>query len=410
LPIIYNIKEMYANKHIILREEYSKRIQPFIDKPLIKVLIGQRRVGKSYILLQMIETIKAQKPGANIIFIDKELEEFSYIQNNKDLYSYIEERLQKQDNYLFIDEVQEIHSFELCLRSLLNEGKCDIFCTGSNANLLSGELATYLAGRYVSFEIHSLSYLEFLQFNHLENTNEALIRYLSIGGMPFLPNFSSNENAAFEYLKNVYASILLKDVVARENIRNISFLENLVAYLSDNLGNILSAHNISKFLKSQQINLTPQTIINYLRSLCNAFFFYRIPRADVNGLKIFEIGEKYYFEDIGIRNALRTFNLPKDIGKLMENVICIHLLRKQYRVYVGKIGDKEIDFIAEKNGERLYIQAAYMLYDEATMRREFDNLMNIPDQYPKIVVTMDEISIGNYKGIKQIHLREFLST
>ena len=400
---------MIANKHIISREEYIVRIQPFIDKPLIKVLMGQRRVGKSYILLQTMQDIKTRNPEANIIFIDKELEEFSHIQDNKELYSYINAKLKETNNYLFIDEVQEIRSFELCLRSLLNEEKCDIFCTGSNANLLSGELATHLAGRYVAFEIHSLSYLEFLQFNHLENNNQSLNRYLTIGGMPFLSHFTADENAAFEYLKNVYSSILLKDVVARENIRNVSFLENLVAYLSDNLGNILSAHNISKYLKSQQINLTPQTVINYLHNLCNAFFVYRIPRADVNGLKIFEVGEKYYFEDIGIRNALRTFNLRKDINKLMENAVCLHLLRKQWHVFVGKTGDKEIDFIAEKNGERIYIQVAYMLHEETTIEREFGNLMNIPDHYPKLVVTMDEISVGNYKGIKQMHMREFLS-
>lgn len=401
---------MIADKQLILREEYIKRIQPFIDKPLIKVLMGQRRVGKSYILLQTMQEIKRQTPDANIIFIDKELDDFSHIQDNKDLYSYINTQLKGKNNYLFIDEVQEIRSFELCLRSLLNEEKCDIFCTGSNANLLSGELATHLAGRYIAFEIHSLSYPEFLKFNRLDNSNQSLNQYLTIGGMPFLPHFFTEENAAFEYLKNVYSSILLKDVVARENIRNVSFLENLVAYLSDNLGNIFSAYNISKYLKSQRMNLTPQTVINYLYSLCNAFFIYRIPRADVSGLKIFEVGEKYYFEDIGIRNALRTFNLRKDIGKLMENAVCLHLLRQQYRVFVGKTGDKEIDFIAEKNGERLYIQVAYMLYDEETMKREFENLMNIPDQYPKIVVTMDEISIGNYKGIKQMHLREFLSS
>jgi predicted AAA+ superfamily ATPase len=397
------------SKSIIVRKEYSKRIKPFINKSLIKVLMGQRRVGKSYILLQLMEDIKMMTPEANIIFIDKELDEFSTIRNNKDLYAYVDTRLKAKENYLFIDEVQEIDSFELCLRSLLNEGKCDIYCTGSNARLLSGELATHLAGRYVSFEIHSLSYLEFLEFHNLKNDNASLTQYLSIGGMPFLFNFSKDTNSSFEYLKNVYSSILLKDVVARENIRNVSFLENLVAYLVDNTGNIFSALNISKYLKSQQMNLTPQTVINYLHSLCNAFFIYRIPRADINGLKIFEVGEKYYFEDIGIRNAIRSFNFRKDVSKLMENVVCLHLLRNQYKVLVGKSGDKEIDFIAEKNGERLYIQVAYMLYDEVTLEREFGNLMNINDQYPKMLVTMDEISIGNYNGIKQMHLREFLS-
>jgi predicted AAA+ superfamily ATPase len=400
---------MVSIKNMILRKEYIEHIKPFIGKPAIKVLMGQRRVGKSYILLQLMQEIKLQNPDANIIFIDKELDKFSHIQDNKELYTYIDAQLQTSNNYLFIDEVQEIRSFELCLRSLLNEGKCDIFCTGSNANLLSGELATHLAGRYVAFEIHSLSYVEFLEFNRLENTNVSLNQYLTMGGMPFLPHFSTDKEAAFEYLNNVYSSILLRDVVARENIRNVSFLENLVSYLSDNIGNIISAHNISKYLKSQQINLTPQTVLNYLHSLCNAFFVYRIPRADVVGLKIFEVGEKYYFEDIGIRNSLRTFNLRKDINKLMENAVCLHLMRLKYRVFVGKIDDKEIDFIAEKNGERRYIQVAYMLSEEATIEREFGNLMRIPDQYPKYVISMDEMSIGNYKGIKQMHLREFLS-
>ncbi|MDR3260867.1 MAG: ATP-binding protein [Tannerella sp.] len=396
-------------KSIIVRKEYSNRIQPFINKSLIKVLMGQRRVGKSYILLQLTEDIKKNDPEANIIFIDKELDEFSAIRNSKDLYTYVDTRLKEKGNYLFVDEVQEIDSFELCLRSLLNEGKCDIYCTGSNARLLSGELATHLAGRYVAFEIHSLSYLEFLEFHNLKNDNASLTQYLSIGGMPFLANFASDPSASFEYLKNVYSSILLKDVVARENIRNVSFLENLVSYLVDNTGNISSALNISKYLKSQRMNLTPQTVINYLHSLCNAFFVYRIPRADINGLKIFEVGEKYYFEDIGIRNAIRSFNFRKDVNKLMENVVCLHLLRNQYKVFVGKSGDREIDFIAEKNGKRSYIQVAYMLYDEATVEREFGNLMSINDQYPKMVVTMDEVAIENYKGIKQIHLREFLT-
>jgi predicted AAA+ superfamily ATPase len=397
-------------KKIIPRKIYSQRIKPFINKEIIKVLTGQRRVGKSCVLQQLIDEIKAKFPDAKVIFVDKELNEFAHIQNNIDLYDYVKSQLKAGKNFLFIDEIQEIRSFELCLRSLLNEKKCDIFCTGSNANLLSGELATHLAGRYVSFEIHSLSYLEFLEFNGFKNTNKSLNQYLTIGGMPFLPNLATDENVSFEYLKNVYSSILLKDVVARENIRNVSFLENLVAYLVDNVGNILSANNISKYLKSQQINLMPQTVMNYLYALCNAFFVYRVPRAEINGLKIFESGEKYYFEDIGIRNAIRTLNFVKDINKLMENAVFMHLTINKYKVFVGKLGEREIDFVAEKNGERLYIQVVYMLYNEETIQREFENLMSIPDNFPKMVVTMDEISVGNYKGIRQIHLRDFLTT
>lgn len=396
-------------KSIIIRSAYNERIRPFINKSLIKVLMGQRRVGKSYVLLQLIAEIKKDCPTANIIFIDKELDSFSEIKDNKDLYTYVSERLQDKNNYLFVDEVQEIKSFELCLRSLLNEEKCDIYCTGSNAQILSSELATHLAGRYIAFNIHSLSYLEFLLFHKLENNNAALNQYLSIGGMPYLANFSADNAVSFEYLKNVYASILLKDVVARESIRNVNFLENLVAYLADNMGSLFSANNISKYLKSQQVNLTPQTVMNYLHTLCNAFFVYRVSRADVNGLKIFEVGEKYYFEDLGIRNTLRTFDFRRDINKMMENAVFMHLKQKDYTVYVGKLDDKGIDFVAERNGEKIYVQVAYMLYDEATIKREFGNLMQVPDQYPKYVVTMDDTAVGNYKGIRHLHLREFLS-
>lgn len=396
-------------RKFIPRDSYIKQIRPFINQELIKVLMGQRRVGKSFVLLQLIEEIKQACPNANIIFIDKELDDFSDLADNKALYNYVSSKLKAKDNYLFIDEVQEIQSFELCLRSLLNEQKCDIYCTGSNAQILSGELSTNLAGRYVAFTIHSLSFKEFLSFHTLEKTKTSLYSYLTIGGMPFLANLQAADSVAFEYLKNVYASILLKDVVARENIRNVSFLEDLIAYLSDNTGSLFSAHNISKYLKSQQISLTPQTIMNYLHTLCSAFFIYRVPRVDVNGLKIFEVGEKYYFEDLGVRNILRSFNFNRDVNKLMENAVFMHLIRNKYKVYVGKLHDKEIDFVAERDGKRLYVQVTYMLYDEKIIEREFGNLMQIPDQYPKYVVSMDEIRIENYKGIHQLHLLDFLA-
>ena len=206
-----------------------------------------------------------------------------------------------------------------------------------------------------------------------------------------------------------YSTILLKDVVAREAIRNVSFLENLVAYLVDNTGSLFSAQNISKYLKSQQVNIPTQTILNYLKALCNSFFIYKIQRAEVQGMKIFEIGEKYYFEDLGLHNAIRHFDFRRNINKLIENVICIDLLRHGYQVYIGKSDNKEIDFIASKDDHRIYIQAAYMLPDDATIQREFGNLLEIPDNYPKYVVTMDDLlSGGNYQGIRQISLRKFL--
>lgn len=396
-------------KVYIKRPIYTEKIKPFIDKQLIKVLTGQRRVGKSFILLQLIDEIKSMHPEANIIYVDKELLAYSEIQNDKDLYKHVTSSLSSGKNYLFIDEVQEIDSFELCIRSLLNENKCDIFCTGSNAKMLSGELATTLGGRYIEFPIHSLSYREFLDFNNLVDSTQSLEQYLTLGGMPYIHNLNLDRNIIYEYLKNVYSTILLKDVVAREAIRNVPFLENLVSFLADNIGSLFSAQNISKYLKSQKVNIPTQTILNYLAALCNSFFIHKVQRADTNGLKIFEIGEKYYFEDLGIRNSIRTFSFRGEVNKLMENAVYVELLRRGFTVYVGKNGDKEIDFIAERNGEKVYIQVAYMLFDEVTIQREFGNLKEIQDHYSKYVITMDEFPIQNsYYGIKQIRLRDFL--
>lgn len=397
-------------KDYIPRPLYTQRIEPFIDKDIIKVITGQRRIGKSYILLQVSDIIKKRNPEANIIFVDKEQLAFADIKNYADLYQYVTSATKKHThNYLFVDELQEIEQFQLCLRSLLNENLCDIYCTGSNANMLSGELATHLSGRYIEFQVHSLGYNEFLTFNRLHNSQESLKQYLTFGGMPYIHNLTMEANVIFEYLRNVYSTILLKDVVARESIRNVPFLENLVAYLVDNTGSLFSAQNISKYLKSQQINIPTQTILNYLKALCNSFFIYKTQRADVQGMKIFEVGEKYYFEDLGLHNAIRHLDFRKDINKLMENVVCIDLLRYGYEVYVGRSGSKEIDFIASKGDSRIYIQVAYMLLDDATIQREFGNLLEIPDNYPKYVVTMDEMqSGGNYQGVKQIALRDFL--
>ena len=396
-------------ENIYHREGYLERINPFIDKHIIKILTGQRRVGKSYLMKLLIEGIRQSKE-ANIIYIDKEQERFSKINDHSQLYGYVKSKLQVgKKNYLFVDEIQEISEFQKCLRSLLNERLCDIYCTGSNANILSGELATQLAGRYVEFTVHSLSYTEFMNFNQLEDNDENLNRYLTIGGMPYQHHIGTEPAIVFEYLKNVYASILLKDVVARENIRNVALLENLVAFLADNTGSLFSAQNISKYLKSQQINMPTQTVINYLKALSNAYFIHRTQRADIQGLKIFEIGEKYYFEDLGIRNSVRGFNFRTDIGKLIENAVYMQLVRSGYQVYTGKDGEREVDFIGERDGERIYVQACYLLADEKTIEREFGNLMLIEDNYPKYVVTLDPFSPNTtYKGIRQLHLREFL--
>ena len=394
----------------IARPVYTEKIKPFIGKQIIKVLTGQRRVGKSYIMHQLMDNIKEENPTANIIYINRELEKFNQIRTNIDLNEYLSDKiLEDKANFLFIDEIQEIESFQLTIRSLFAENKCDIVCTGSNANMLSGELATYLSGRYVEIKIHSLSFSEFLIFHQLEKGNESLMKYLTYGGMPYLPNIGLEDDLPFEYLRNVYSTILLKDVVARENIRNIHFLENLVAYLSDNIGSLFSASNISKFLKSQRIEISPQLTLNYLKALSNAYFIHKVVRSEVGGLKIFEIGEKYYFEDWGLRNALTGFNQKTDIHKLLENVVYMHLLQRGYRIYVGKIDDREIDFVSERNGLKIYVQVCLQITDKTVHDREFGNLLLINDNYPKYVVTFNDLIIGNdYQGIKQLNLLDFL--
>ena len=396
----------------IERPHYTEKIKPFIDKQLIKVLTGQRRVGKSYLLYQLMDFIKAGNPQANIIYISRELEEFAYLKSDEELMDYLKDKLDPaRSNYLFIDEVQEIESFQKAFCSLHAENQCDIYCTGSNAKILSGDLATYLAGRYIEFNIHSLSFNEFLLFHQLDNDFDSLMKYLTYGGMPYLSNIGLHDNLPFEYLRNVYSTILLKDVVARAGIRNVTFLENLVVYLADNIGNLFSAANISKFLKSQRIALSPQLTINYLKALTNAYFIHKVPRAEIGGLKIFEIGEKYYFEDIGLRNTIRGINIKADIHKLMENAVLLHLIACGYRVYVGKTNNHEIDFMADKNGKKIYIQVTLQWVEQETAEREFGNLLAIDDNFPKYIVTLNDPIIGNvYRGIIQYNLLDFLLT
>lgn len=395
---------------LIRRDLYSKRIRPFIDKDIIKVLTGQRRVGKSSVLLQFMDEIKSNNADANIIYINKELDTFREIKTDTTFSTYVKNALvQDTRNYLFVDEIQDIDHFENTIRSLHAEGQCDIFITGSNAKMLSGELSTYLSGRYIEFRIHSLNYSEFLHFHSQEDNDSALQKFLTYGGLPHLSRLELSDEVAFEYLKNVYSTILLKDVVSREKIRNVDFLETLSDYLADNVGSLFSATNIHKFLKSQRIDISVNVIINYLKALQNAYVINKVQRMDVKGLKKFEIGDKYYFEDLGLRNCKQHLDFSGDIGKLMENAVYLHLKTLNYQVYVGKKDHLEIDFIGLKKDSRIYIQVAYLLYNEKTKAREFGNLLSIENNYRKYVVTMDSFGSGtNYKGIEQMHLREFL--
>lgn len=400
-----------GNKNYILRDIYLEKVKPFIGQQLIKVFTGQRRIGKSFVMLQTADYIKSNNPNANIIYIDKELLEFSEIIDAQTLNSYIEKNSSvNTNNFLFIDEVQEIEHFELCLRSLLNQNKCDIYCSGSNAKMLSGELATHLSGRYIELKINALTFNEYLSFNNLNPTKESLKEYLTFGGMPYLTHIAKKKDLAYEYLKNVYSTILLHDVVARQSIRNIPFLESLVAFLADNVGNLFSAKNISDYLKSQNVKIAVTTVQDYLSALCNSFIIHKVQRVDIQGFKIFEINDKYYFEDWGIRNALRGYTFVNDINKLMENIVYQELISRGYDVYVGQMGSKEVDFAATKNGERIYIQVTYLLSNESVVEREFGNLMAIKDNFPKYVVSMDDFSVSDnhYKGIIHQNLLDFL--
>jgi len=397
--------------NIINRPIYTERIKPFIGKSIIKVLTGQRRVGKSYILLQLMQEIKNTVPDANIVYINLEFEEFRTIKNDADLFNFLKDKfVNEKANFLFIDETQDIIGFENVLRSLLAKNTCDIFITGSNAKMLSSELSTYLAGRYIEFHVQSLNYLEFLVFHKLENSSQSLMIYLTYGGLPYLSNLSLTDEYAFEYLRNVYSTIMLKDVVQRENIRNVDFLEKLLHYIADNIGSLFSANNISKYLKSQRTELSTNMVISYLRSLCNAYLIYKVGRIDINGLKKFEIGDKYFFEDIGLRNCQTSFSLQRDISKLMENAVYLHLKNLQYEVFVGKKDNLEVDFVGIKQGKKIYVQVAYLLADENTRKREFGNLQSITDNYPKYVVTLDDFfRESDFEGIKHLNLRDFLS-
>jgi predicted AAA+ superfamily ATPase len=393
----------------IARPHYLKKIEPFIDKDLIKVIMGQRRVGKSYFLYQIMDAIKNKNLEANIIYINKELYEFDSIRDYHDLIKYIHsKKSSKNKNYIFIDEIQDVDQFEKALRSLQAEGGFDLYCTGSNAKLLSGDLATYLSGRYVELKIFSLSYPEFLEFHQLKNSQEALFSFIKFGGLPYLINLKLEDHVVYDYLKNVYNTIILKDIVARYQIRNVAFLENLIKYLADNLGSIVSAKRISDFLKSQRVNISPNVVLNYLSNLTSAYFIEKVLRAEIGGKKIFEVGEKYYFEDLGLRHSIISYQ-QRDINKVLENLVFNHLAISGYQIMVGKIGNQEVDFIGTRNGEKLYIQVAYLLPDQNAWEREFGNLLAIKDNYPKMVVSMDELIGKQHEGISHIHVRDFLS-
>jgi predicted AAA+ superfamily ATPase len=399
---------MNIPKNIAPRLDYMERILPFVGKNMIKVFTGQRRVGKSYMLFQIIEYVQKYFPEDKIIYINKEDLSFSDLKTAANLHDYVVcNQAVGGRTFVFIDEIQDIENFEVALRSLLLLEHLDLYCTGSNANLLSGDIAGHLSGRYIELTIYSLSYLEFLQFHSLTDSEVSLQLFLKYGGLPYLKHLPLEDAIVFEYLKNIYSTIVYRDIINRFSIRNTVFLEQLVQFLAANTGSLFSAKKISDFLKSQRINMAPNQVQVYVQHLVSAFLLHKVARYDLIGKRLFEIGDKYYFENLGIRNAIWGYRL-EDRGKIIENVVYNHLVYRGYDVKVGVLGDKEIDFVAKKNGEKLYVQVALSLDEEKTMAREFGNLLAIDDNYPKMVVTLDVFDGASYQGIKAVDLRGFL--
>lgn len=398
---------------MIKRESYMARIRPFIDGDLIKVLTGIRRSGKSV----MLELIKDELRARGVT--EEQLVAFNFedmrnaqLCTAEALHDELVRRAAsiKGKIYFFFDEIQEVERWERCVNSLRVEMDCDIYITGSNAKLLSGELATYLAGRYVEFIIYPFSFSEFLALYHSvepdADTRTCFDRYLTFGGMPYLANLRFDETACRQYLRDLFNSVELKDIVKRNNVRDVDMLERIIAYVTANIGTTFSSTAISKYLKNEGRRVSPETVLNYLKACRDAFLFYQVSRQDLQGKKILTVNEKYYVADHGIREAVIGGNM-RDINLVLENIVFMEALRRGYSVTVGKVGEREIDFVCERHGEKCYIQVAYLLAAEETVQREFGVYEHVQDNFPKYVVSLDEFDMSR-NGVRHYNIRDFL--
>lgn len=401
---------------MIKRELYLKKIRNFIDKPVIKVITGMRRSGKSMILkLISQELLEKGILSQNIIYINFESLMFSDLTEFKTLYNYIIEKSKTLTGkvYILLDEIQEVEHWEKAVNSFMVDLDCDIYITGSNANLLSSELATYIAGRYVEIKVYPLSFREYIDFAKIQNPQNILSnedyfeQYLQFGGLPGIHNFNYDKSNIYQYLSDIYSSILLKDVVAKNNIRDVELLERIILYVFDNIGNTFSAKNVSDFLKSQGRKLSRETVYNYLKALESAYIISSVQRYDIKGKALLETMEKFYLTDLGFRHAKLGYR-PNDIAGYLENIIYLELIRRKYTVNIGKLGTKEIDFIGTLENEKLYIQVTYLLASPETVEREFSPLKKIGDNYPKYVLSMDNLGEYNIDGIVRKRIIDFL--
>ena len=391
------------------------RIRPFIGNELIKVLTGIRRSGKS-VMLELIqnELIAGGVSDSQIVKFNFEDMKNARLRNAETLHKEITKRFLSIEGkaYLFLDEIQEVTEWERCVNSFRVEFDCDIYITGSNAKLLSGELATYLAGRYVEFVIYPFSFGEFLElytsiFPQTQK-QEAFTKFLTLGGMPYLGNLRYDDMPSQLYLEDLHSSVVLKDIVKRNKVRDVDLLERIIAYVFGNVGTTFSAASISKYFKSESRAAAPETVMNYINHCMDAFLLYQVRRQDLQGKKLLAVNEKYYIADHGIREAVFGGNM-KDVNLVLENIVYMELLRRGYKVTVGKTGEKEIDFVCEKKSEKLYVQVAYLLASDDTIQREFGAYESIRDNYPKYVVSLDELDMSR-DGIKHKNIREFLLT
>ena len=398
---------------MIFRKQSEEIIKLYKDKNVIKILSGIRRSGKSFMLRLLRENfIKTGISENQILYIDFEDFENAQYLASKNLYAFVKEQNQKVGGkrlYLLFDEIQEVEDWEKIVNSLYSSEKidCDIYLTGSNANLLSSELATYLSGRYVNISVFPLSYKEFLDFYAVDDSNEIFLRFMKFGGFPGLKELSGSELSLKAYIDGIYSTVLLKDVISRNKIRDTAVLEKIILYITDNIGNIFSAKKISDFMKSNGRSLAVETVYNDINYLQSALFLYKVPRFDLKGKKLLETMEKYYIADTGFRFQLLGFS-DNAINGLLENIVFIELLRREYKVCIGKIGEYEIDFVAEKNGVREYFQVSYLLSSEETMEREYRPLELLNDNYPKYILTLDDLPESNTNGIIRMNLRKWL--
>jgi len=397
------------------RDLYLKQIKPFIDKPLIKVITGIRRSGKSIIMKLLKEDFLEREIDENqIIYLNFESLEFSDISNAEKLYFYIKDRIVKDKRtYLLLDEIQEVNSWEKAVNSFLADFDVDIYLTGSNSRLLSSELATYLSGRYVEIHLYPLSFSEYLQFKSARTgINEFNIQvefktFLRMGGFPVLHIAEYPIESAYKIVYDIYSSAILRDTIQRNKIRDVELLERVVKFVFDNVGNKFSAKNVADYFKSQQRKIDLNTVYNYLNALESASIIYRIPRYDLAGKEILKTYEKYFSGDQGIIYSVIGY---KDtmISGVLENIVMLELKRRGFKVFTGKWGEREIDFVAEKNENKIYVQVAYKITEQSTIDREFKPLLEIKDNHPKYVVTMDEFRKDNIEGVKHVYIADFL--